>query len=107
MAKRGKSLTSSGAVSPASAADKPQFVDLFAGCGGLSLGLLSAGWRGLFAVEQDALAFETLRHNLIGRTNNRLRYAWPEWLDQSPAEISQFIKQHKKRLAALRGQVIL
>ncbi len=41
------------------------FLDLFAGCGGLSLGLMLAGWRGLFAVEKDKLAFETLRHNLI------------------------------------------
>ena len=41
------------------------FADLFAGCGGLSLGLMAAGWKGLFAVERDRLAFETLKHNLI------------------------------------------
>ena len=43
----------------------PVFVDAFAGCGGLSLGLLRAGWRGLFAVEKDGFAFATLRENLI------------------------------------------
>jgi 16S rRNA G966 N2-methylase RsmD len=35
------------------------FIDLFAGCGGLSLGLMSSGWIGLFAVEKDRLAYET------------------------------------------------
>jgi DNA (cytosine-5)-methyltransferase 1 len=39
------------------------FVDVFAGCGGLSLGLKRAGWTGLFAIEKDAFAFETLSSN--------------------------------------------
>ncbi len=85
-----------------------QFVDLFAGCGGLSLGLMSAGWQGLFAVEQDAIAFETLKHNLVeGQPNCPHQYAWPSWLDKTPIEISQFIKQHRTELAALKGQVEL
>ena len=36
-------------------------IDLFAGCGGLSLGLYQAGWEGLFAIEKNAFAFETLK----------------------------------------------
>ena len=40
-------------------------IDLFAGCGGLSLGLYQAGWEGLFAIEKNAFAFETLKYNLI------------------------------------------
>lgn len=87
---------------------KGRFVDLFAGCGGLSLGLLSAGWNGLFAVEQDSLAFETLKHNLVdGQPNSPFRYGWPDWLDKTPSEISQFIKDHKASLTALKGQVDL
>ena len=31
----------------------PRFVDAFAGCGGLSLGLKRAGWTGVFAIEKD------------------------------------------------------
>lgn len=84
------------------------FIDLFAGCGGLSLGLMSAGWAGLFAVEQDGLAFQTLRHNLVdGQPNCPFKYEWPDWLEKSPLEISDFLKQHRTRLAALAGQVDL
>ena len=41
------------------------YVDLFAGCGGLSYGLYNAGWQGLFAVEKNKDAFATLKYNLI------------------------------------------
>ena len=27
------------------------YIDIFAGCGGLSTGLTNAGWTGLFAIE--------------------------------------------------------
>lgn len=47
--------------------DKKNYIDIFAGCGGLSTGLLSAGWTGLFAIEKNADAFSTLKHNLINR----------------------------------------
>ena len=44
------------------------FIDLFAGCGGLSLGLINAGWKGIFAVEKNPDAFNTLQKNLISDT---------------------------------------
>lgn len=84
------------------------FIDLFAGCGGLSLGLMSAGWKGLFAVEQDAIAFETLQHNLVdvgGYCPHK--YDWPFWLDKKPIEISHFIKSHATELKKLEGAVDL
>lgn len=43
------------------------YIDIFAGCGGLSAGLLNAGWTGLFAVEKNANAFYTLKYNLIDK----------------------------------------
>ncbi len=43
------------------------FVDVFAGAGGFSLGLHEAGLKGLFAVEKDAMAFDTLSSNLLQR----------------------------------------
>ena len=43
------------------------YIDLFSGCGGLSLGLHNAGWKGAFAIEKSEDAFKTLEHNLIKR----------------------------------------
>lgn len=42
-----------------------RFIDLFSGCGGLSLGLLNAGFTGLFAIEKNPEAFQSLKHNLV------------------------------------------
>lgn len=85
-----------------------QFIDLFAGCGGLSLGLMAAGWEGLFAVEQDSFAFDSLRHNLIEPTNSSpYKYKWPSWLTASPIEITKFIEEHADDLQKLRGKLDL
>lgn len=82
------------------------FVDLYAGCGGLSLGLMMAGWNGLFAVEKDRHAFETLQHNLIEGSGD-YTYQWPSWLPKKRSRIGMFIKTHRKELAGLKGQVDL
>jgi len=76
------------------------YIDLFAGCGGLSLGLMKAGWHGLFAVEKDALAFETLKHNLID--SNR-HFSWPEWLPQKAQDINVLLQTHRSEIRKLRG----
>jgi len=41
----------------------PRFIDLFAGCGGLSEGFRKAGWQPVFAVERDVAAAESYRAN--------------------------------------------
>jgi DNA (cytosine-5)-methyltransferase 1 len=46
---------------------KPLYVDLFAGCGGLSLGLEQAGFELALAVEKSPMAAETFYHNFVGR----------------------------------------
>lgn len=84
----------------------PVFIDVFAGCGGLSLGLLRAGWHGLFAVEKDQFAFSTLKTNLVD-SGARHRYDWPEWLPQKPWTIESLMDEHREQLAALRGNVDL
>ena len=80
------------------------YIDIFAGCGGLSTGLLKAGWTGLFAVEKNGDAFATLRHNLISNTNH---FRWPEWLAVSEHDINEIIKTHKEDLIGLRSSVKL
>ncbi|MGE8340948.1 MAG: DNA cytosine methyltransferase, partial [Flavobacterium sp.] len=45
------------------------YIDLFAGCGGLSLGLHQSGWKGIFAVEKNPDAFKTLEFNIIQNKN--------------------------------------
>lgn len=83
------------------------YIDLFAGCGGLSLGLHNAGWEGLFAIEKNPDAFKTLKHNLIDKKKH---FGWPEWLKNENGEpthldIISVINEHKNNLLELRGQV--
>ena len=81
------------------------YIDLFSGCGGLSLGLGNAGWRGLFAIEKDSMAFETFKHNLIDGKYNH--FDWPKWLPQKSTTIETVLKNYKKELEALNGKIDL
>ncbi len=81
------------------------YIDLFSGCGGLSLGLGNAGWKGIFAVEKDAMAFETFRHNLIDGKHKH--FDWPEWLPQKATTIQTLLKSYKTQLSDLKGKVDL
>jgi len=85
--------------------NKPVFIDLFGGCGGLSLGLINAGWEGLFAVESNPMAFETLRFNLID--GSRATYNWPLWLPKEPHDIKGFIKKYRKEMKPLINNIDL
>ena len=81
------------------------FIDLYAGCGGLSLGLIQAGWSGLFAIEKSPLAFETLKHNLIDGEHKG--FDWPDWLECEPMPISRLLGKHRAKLEELKGKVDL
>ena len=81
------------------------FIDLFSGCGGFSLGLSKAGWRGLFAIEKDESAFETFRTNLIDGTY--ACFDWPYWLERSPYDIEFVLEKHLAELKSLKGRVSL
>jgi DNA (cytosine-5)-methyltransferase 1 len=78
------------------------YIDLFAGCGGLSLGLHNAGWKGLFAIEKSPDAFKTLKHNLIDKLNH---FNFPEWLTPEHHDINEVLKKHKSELQKLNGKV--
>jgi len=79
-------------------------IDLFAGCGGLSLGLYQAGWCGLFAIEKNPFAFETLKYNLI---DNKKHFDWPKWLPKTNHDINEVLKNYSEQLEALQGKVDL
>ncbi|CAA0184205.1 DNA cytosine methyltransferase [Tenacibaculum maritimum] len=80
------------------------YIDLFSGCGGLSLGLHNAGWKGIFAIEKSEDAFKTLEHNLIKKKKH---FEWPNWLDQKHHDINQVLEDHSENLIALRGTIDL
>ena len=85
---------------------QPTFVDIFAGCGGLSYGLMAAGWDGLFAIERDANAFASLNENLI-RQDAPKKFSWPKWLPKAPHGIDEVLVSHRESLLALRNKVDL
>lgn len=79
-------------------------IDLFAGAGGLSLGLYQAGWNGLFAIEKNPFAFETLKYNLI---DGKKHFDWPNWLPKTAHDINEILKNYSEQLENLRGKVDL
>jgi len=80
------------------------FVDAFAGCGGLSLGLMQAGLLGKFAIEHDNFAFTTLKANLLSKSSP-YKYSWPRWLPKEPISITSLLGDYEQELAALSGNV--
>ncbi|VHG86273.1 cytosine-specific methyltransferase [Streptococcus pyogenes] len=80
------------------------YIDLFAGSGGLSLGLHNAGLKGLFAVEKNKDAFATLKYNL---TEKKRHFDWPEWLEMKNWDINELLSEHKNELVQLKGKVDL
>lgn len=86
-------------------AKKKLYIDLFAGCGGLSLGLYnSTHWKGLFAIEKSKDAFATLKYNLIDK---KAHFKWPDWLPIQNHDISCVIKEYRSELYKLKGKVDL
>lgn len=83
---------------------KPRVIDIFAGCGGLSLGLHQAGFKGLFAIEKSEMAFETLSHNLIKKQRH---FEWPKWLPVGHHDIDEVLAKYRRELTGLAGSVDL
>jgi len=80
-----------------------KFIDVFAGCGGLSLGLLKAGCQGIAAIEKNPMAFETLRHNLID--GQRYSFDWPDWLPKKAMSCEQLLNDHREKLLTLTNEI--
>ena len=81
-----------------------RYIDIFAGCGGLSLGLHNAGWKGIFAIEKNRMAFETLKHNLIKKRDH---FEWPSWLPVTEHDINEVLKNYRNELEKLKGNIDL
>ena len=80
------------------------YIDVFAGCGGLSLGLCNSGFKGVFAIEKNQDAFSTLKSNLVITGNH---FDWPEWLPVSEHDINVFIKEYGEQLKKMSGMITL
>ncbi|MBB5720251.1 DNA (cytosine-5)-methyltransferase 1 [Stakelama sediminis] len=77
----------------------PAFVDLFAGCGGLSLGMQRAGWTLRLAVESHPDPFSTLKHNLIDRAGANA--SWPESVPCVAHDLRELLKDRRQALEGL------
>lgn len=83
-----------------------KFIDLFAGCGGLSLGLTQAGMSGVFAIERDLMAFRTFAANFVGASaTSSMPFDWPDWLEKRAWAIDDLLDFHADKLKGLRGSV--
>src|ERR1700722_19697916 len=83
---------------------QPTFIDIFAGCGGLSLGLFQAGWKGIFAIERDKNAFETLSKNFLA-PEAKFRFDWPISLPQLPLDVHDVLDRYRDTLSEFAGSV--
>ena len=80
------------------------FADAFAGCGGLSLGLLQAGLKGCFAIEHDKFAFGTFASNLLA-DKSPVKFDWPGWLPKTPLSIAKLLQDYESQLRSLAGTI--
>ena len=67
---------------------KPTAIDLFAGPGGLSLGLIESGFDVIAAIEFDEAAGETYRHNIVEHTIQR------DITGFDPADFRSYLEEH-------------
>jgi DNA (cytosine-5)-methyltransferase 1 len=85
-------------------------IDLFAGCGGLSLGLHYAGWQSLLAIERDPMAFETIEANFLreGAPYPTLM-EWPDGIPRRSQTIEEVLADPRRRgaLSAASDDVVL
>jgi DNA (cytosine-5)-methyltransferase 1 len=77
---------------------KPKAIDLFSGCGGLTLGLKQAGFRVIGAVENSELAVKTYKAN-----HRRVRVWHKDIRKVSVAEVRRGLKLKPRELDLLAG----
>ena len=83
-------------------------IDIFAGAGGLALGFHNANINGLFAIEKDPMAFETLSANFLEANAPYSNFSqWPEWLQKKPFDINELLSDMglRRKLTDLQGHI--
>lgn len=80
--------------------NKYNAIDLFAGCGGLSLGLSEAGFNILYANEINETASNTYKHNLINQKKHKTFLDVRDICNVSTNEIKKLIGNNKIHLVA-------
>ncbi|MCL1820394.1 MAG: DNA cytosine methyltransferase [Oscillospiraceae bacterium] len=86
------------------------YIDFFSGCGGLSLGLGFASWKGIFAIEKDPMAYSTFYHNLVANDAPYRHYKdWPNWLSKDAHSIEDVLEDSTtlKHIEKYKGHVTL
>lgn len=78
---------------------KPRYIDLFAGCGGLSLGLEAAGFNLVFALERSPDAAATYYHNFVEPIENHRD--WHQTYSNGREDFAQLKRQLRKQLVVM------
>ena len=78
------------------------FVNAFAGCGGLGLGLLMAGWEAALLIEHRQAPWDTITDNLSG--TGRLA-AWPDDIEKRPWALDSMLAVNRGALHDMAGHV--
>ena len=113
MKKTSESIDNNKSIIPSK---KLKFIDLFAGCGGLSLGASRAGFTGEIAIEHQENAFNTLFHNLVNNHKDQvkkrsksgvLNFEWPDEIEKKHYDIKLFLEENKPYLKGLKGKIDL
>lgn len=79
------------------------FIDLFSGCGGFSLGLLQSGMTGHLAIEKNQDAFGSLKNNLID--SGKFTFTWDENLiPLKNHDIHSILNDHAECLEKLSNE---
>jgi DNA (cytosine-5)-methyltransferase 1 len=82
-----------------------KYVDLFAGCGGMSLGFERAGFELILAVEKSEMATETLSHNFVNPVENSEQ--WKKYVKEASLEEQYKNKIVTRELAEVLNSKIL
>ncbi len=83
------------------------YIDLFCGCGGLSLGLQRSGMQGILGIEKCSDAFKTFSKNLICEQeySDIKPFSWPTSIPKEPMTVRHLIENYSAWIDENRGEI--